>query len=231
MGGSSFAKAQVVEKPESPVGNRVHPTAILGPFVEMGDDNTIGPYCTIMNGTRIGNGNYFEAHCSVGSPAEKHGFMRTDDPVRVTQRVVIGDRNIIREFTTINAGTKGNTRMGNDCVMLRGSHLSHDSILEDKVTVSCNVLIGGESHIMQGANLGLGCILHQYSVVGSWAMVGMGAVCTKSLVIFPCETYAGNPARWLKRNRVGMDRFNVTNALRQSELDRHDSLRAGLRKP
>lgn len=183
--------------------NNIHTTAIIGKNVTMGDNNCIGPYVTIYDGVEIGDDNRFEGHCSVGAPAEHQRYFVPDDAER---RVVIGNNNVIREFVTINAPTTGETRMGNNCIMLRGSHLSHDSVLEDHVTVSCNVLIGGHSHIMQHANLGLGCILHQFTVVGSCAMVGMGAVVTKKLSVMPGGVYVGNPAKRIKENMVGIKR-------------------------
>ena len=197
------------------MANYIHETAVVHPDAKLGDDNYIGPFCTVHPGVVIGNDNRFESHCSVGSPAEKHGFFQPGG-----KGVVIGDRNMIREFATINEGTRRPTVMGNDCVMLRGSHLSHDSILEDKVTVSCSVLIGGESYVMTGANLGLGSICHQYSVIGSYAMVGMGTVITKRTEIHPCKTYAGNPARFLKMNSIGLQRSGHDAKWASEEYDR-----------
>lgn len=184
-------------------GNDIHPRAIIGSNVKMGEGNYIGPYVTIYEGVIIGHNNRFEGHCSIGSPAEHQQYFFTDEAER---RVLIGNGNVIREFVTINAPTTGTTVMRSCCVMLRGSHLSHDSVLEDHVTVSCNVLIGGHSHIMQHANLGLGCILHQFTVVGSCAMVGMGAVVTKKLSVMPGGIYVGNPAKRIKENMVGIKR-------------------------
>src|SRR5574337_696536 len=110
----------------------IHPTAIVEVTAIIGDGNYIGPYCHIYNGTVIGNNNHFEGYVSVGSPAEKHGFFNK----YTGWGTIIGDKNIFREFVTINSGTNRHTQAGSNCVMLRGSHLSHDTILEDNVTVS-----------------------------------------------------------------------------------------------
>lgn len=185
--------------------NYVHQTAIVDELVTMGTGNYIGPYCFIGPGVVLGNGNRIQGYASIGTPAEHRNYFTQNDG-----QVIIGSRNTIREFTTINRPTLGVTRMGDDCVMLRGSHLSHDSILEDRVNVSCNVLIGGESYIYEGANLGLGCILHQYQVVGAYAMLGMGAVFPKGVDIEPGGIYVGNPAKWIKFNKVGLDRAAVS---------------------
>jgi len=184
--------------------NFIHVTAIIGENVTLGDENYIGPYCYIAENTVIGNNNRFEAYCSIGTPPE-HRDHFTDSPFNV----IIGDNNIIREFVTINAGTVRNTVLGNNIVMLRNSHIGHDSIIEDKANLSCNVLIGGHSYIMEGANLGLGAMCHQFLVIGAYAMIGMGGVVVKSSVIQPGEIHVGNPVKFLKENKIGLQRNNI----------------------
>ena len=93
--------------------------------------------------------------------------------------------------------------------MLRGSHIGHDSIVEDKANLSCNVLIGGHSHLMEGVNMGLGSICHQFSVLGAYSMIGMGGIITKSSEIHPGEIYVGNPVKFLKENKIGLNRNNI----------------------
>lgn len=205
-------------------GNFIHPTAIVHDTVVMGEGNHIGAYCVIYPFVTIGSGNRFEGHCSVGSPAEhKDYFME----LWSYNKTIIGDNNVIREFTTINAPSEKVTQMGDNCIMLRGSHLSHDSVLEDDVTLSCNVLVGGHSYIMQGANLGLGCILHQRTLVGAYAMIGMGAVVTKTVAVIPGWVYVGSPARPIKKNLVGLKRadMDLYPERVQALLDRYDKLK------
>lgn len=200
--------------------NLVHETALISVRAKVGKNNTFGPNVFIGPGVTVGDDNDFSAgFCSVGTTAEHRDYF--DKP----GKVVIGNHNVIREFTTINASTYGATSMGNFCIMLRGSHLSHDSILEDMVNVSCNVLIGGESHIMEGANLGLGAILHQRSVIGSYCMIGMGAVVTKRCDVVPGTTWAGNPAKFLKHNEVGLTRARIDNATLMQEIARYQQIK------
>jgi UDP-N-acetylglucosamine acyltransferase len=123
--------------------------------------------------------------------------------------VTIGNNNIFREYVTVNRGTFRETQVDNNIIMLRGSHLGHDVIVEDKVTLSCNVLIGGESYIMEGVNCGLGAVIHQYSILGAYSMIGMGGIVTKSSSILPGEIYVGNPVKHLKRNKIGLERNNI----------------------
>jgi UDP-N-acetylglucosamine acyltransferase len=186
--------------------NYIHSTAIIEDGVNIGIDNHIGPYCIIKSGTTIGDNNRFESHCCIGSPAEHRDYMREKT---MGCGVTIGNNNIFREYVTINRGTIRETQIGNNITMLRGSHLGHDCIVEDKVTLSCNVLIGGESYIMEGANMGLGAICHQYSILGAYSMIGMGGIVTKSSSILPGEIYVGNPVKHLKRNKIGLERNNI----------------------
>ena len=184
--------------------NYIHPTAIIGESVVLGTNNYIGPYCYITGNTVIGNGNRFEAYCSIGTAAEHRDYFKTD-----TGTTIIGNDNIFREFTTVNAGTKDPTIVSNNVTMLRNSHVGHDSCIEKSVTLSCNVLIGGHSLVMEGVNFGLGSICHQFSVIGAYSMIGMGSVVTKSSNITPGNIYVGSPAKLLKPNTIGLQRTNI----------------------
>lgn len=199
--------------------NFIHHTAVVPDSVTIGKNNYIGPYCVFGPNVHLGSNNRFESHVCVGLPAEKHGYFDKSG------LVMIGDDNIVREHCTIQAGTTKITTIKNNCLMLRGSHLSHDSLLEDGVTVSCSVLIGGESYIMKGANLALGCILHQRSLIGSYSMVGMNSTTTKSLECLPGNIYIGSPAKLLKQNIVGLDRANISDLDLQNETKRFFELK------
>lgn len=205
--------------------NFIHPTAVIEEGATLGRDNFIGPYCYLYRGVKLGNNNKLEGYASVGAPGEHVSYFGSYGPV------IIGDNCVIREFTTINAGTVGTTRMGNSCIMLRGSHLSHDSVLEDNVTLSCNVLIGGESLVMTGTNMGLGSICHQRSIIPPYTMVGMGAIVSRNSnrKMEPGMVYAGNPARIMKHNSVGLQRAQVTDKMLSKERERFQELMAARR--
>lgn len=191
-------------------GNFFHETVVVastigGLGVRIGTGNYFGPYMVISEGVVIGNENRFEGHSSIGSPAEHKSYLPTH-----IGYVTIGDRNIIKEFVTVNRPTTDKTVIGNGCYIMARAHVSHDTILENGVTLSDNVLLGGHSHVMAGATLGLGAIVHQYQVIGTYAMIGMGSVITKGLDVLPGRTYAGNPAKFLGRNTIGIARAGVS---------------------
>jgi UDP-N-acetylglucosamine acyltransferase len=187
----------------------------------LGQNNFIGPFTYVGPNVKIGDNNYIQGHASIGTPAEHAAHFFHDGPVE------IGSHNVIREFVTINAPTVAEsvTRMGNNCIMLRGSHLSHDSLLEDHVTVSCSVLIGGHTHIMRYANLGLGAIIHQHQLIGTACMLGMGAVVTRTVDVVPGGIWVGNPAKFIKQNSVGIYRSGLGTEQMAFEIERFRTLR------
>ena len=82
-------------------------------------------------------------------------------------------------------------------------------MLEDGSTLSCGVKIGGNVHVMRDSNLGMGAVVHQYQVIGSWSMIGMGSIIPKKARIYPGQTWVGNPVHRLKSNEHGLERFNI----------------------
>jgi UDP-N-acetylglucosamine acyltransferase len=191
------------------MANQIHPLAFVDKKVKLGDNNVIGPYCYITGDTEIGDNNIFQSHCVIGTPAEHRDYMRSDPG-----KTYIGSNNIFREFATINAGSSDETVLADDIIMQKGSYVGHDSYIAKKVNLSCNVLIGGHCHIMEGANFGLGSMCHQFSVIGAYSMIGMGSVVTKTSKIEPGKIYVGSPARFLKENKIGLER----NGIQESDL-------------
>ena len=199
--------------------NYIHPTAIIDSGVSIGENNYIGPYCYITGNTQIGDNNRFEAYCSIGTPPEHRDYFEQS-----IFSVTIGNNCTIREFVTINSGTIRNTVLYDNITMLRNSHIGHDSIIENKVNLSCNVLVGGHSYIMEGANLGLGSMCHQFSVIGAYSMIGMGGIVVKSSEIHPGEIYVGNPVKFLKENRIGLNRNKITSEKLSELVNKYFSL-------
>lgn len=202
--------------------NEIHPTAIVSPRAIIGQNNYIGPYCTVYDNVIIGNDNIFISHVSVGSPPEhkdeKYNNFLIEQPDCF---VYIGNGNTFREFITINMPTDSKrTMIGNDCYIMRNCHLGHDTILEDNITMSCNSICGGHTYLMKGVTMGLGSITHQRSILGSYSMLGMGCIVTKSSHIEPFNIYVGNPAKYLKENIIGIERAELTEVFMQKERDR-----------
>ncbi|NUS62729.1 MAG: UDP-N-acetylglucosamine acyltransferase [Saccharothrix sp.] len=194
------------------MANRIHPTAVIGDGVELGDDNVIGPYTVIVGPTRIGDGNYIGPHASIGGPAEHVAAPHPAgwDGETAGEGVVIGSRNRIREFVCVSQGHAETTRVGDDCYLMGRSHVAHDCVVGDGVVLTSSVQLAGHCRIWSGANLGLGTVVHQRTSVGPGAMVGMGSVVTREIGAFT-KAY-GVPARVHGVNSVGLQRRGCSDA-------------------
>lgn len=186
--------------------NFIHPLAHVSSSVKLGRNNYIGPFCYIVGNTTIGDNNHFEAYCSIGTFPEYREYFNK----KICMGVTIGNRNVFREFTTVNAGTGRNTQLRNEIWMLRGSHVGHDAIIEQKCTLSCNVIIGGHSHVMQGANMGMGSVCHQQTIIAPYVMIGMNATVTKKTCMEPFYVFVGSPAKALKKNDYAIERHCIS---------------------
>lgn len=198
------------------MGNRIHPSAVIGAGVELGDDNVIGPFAVIVGPTVIGSGNWIGPHVTIGTPAShraaSHPAAWEDDPTGNLDvdghGVTIGDGNRIREYFSAHQGTERSTDIGGNGYFLRSSHVAHDCVIGDDVTLGSNVVVGGHSEVWSLANLGLAVTVHQRSAIGPGAMVGMGAVVRGD--IGPFSVSVGVPARVTGANFVGLSRSGVT---------------------
>jgi UDP-N-acetylglucosamine acyltransferase len=174
-------------------GSKIHQTCIIHQGVEIGSNNTIGPYCIIYADTKIGDDNNFLSHCSIGAPPQHKSYP-------TSLGTVIGNGNVFREFVTIHGGSLSQTIIGSDNYIMAYCHISHDSILGDGITMANASNIGGHTIIDDFANLGLGSMCHQFSYIGKGSMIGMGTIIPKNKEILPFAIYIGNPANYLKKN-------------------------------
>jgi len=154
----------------------IHPTAIIGNNVIIEEDVFIGPYCVI------------------GMPPEWKGKEHID------HGVIIGKGTRITGMVTIDAGANNRTQIGENCYLMKHSHVGHDAILSNDVTLSCGAKIGGHTIIGTKCNIGLNAVIHQKQIIAEGCMIGMGAVITKKLITTPNMKYVGNPARLLGEN-------------------------------
>jgi len=172
----------------------------IGPGVSMGDDCRVWPNSVISGAVSIGDRNEIGPLTTVGTPPQHLKQRRSEG------RIEIGDDNVIREYVTVHMPTGDVTRVGNRCYVMAYNHLPHDVTIEDHVVLANNCQIAGHSRIMHHANLGLCCVLHQYSVIGAGTMVGMGSAVHRDVP--PYVTFVGSSARSM--NRVGMERMGLT---------------------
>ena len=184
--------------------NVIDPTAIIEPGAIIGKGNTIGAYTVIRSCVKIGNNNYIAPHVVIGEPAE----YRIHPEKTYPEKIVIGNRNRISEFVSIQAGilTIGTT-IDSDCYIMHGCHIAHDNYISKDVTIAPLTTLGGMVTVNQGANIGMGVMVHPRLIIGKGAMVGMGAVVTKNIPAF--ETWAGVPAKYMKPNQKAIDKYET----------------------
>ncbi len=198
----------------------IHPTAVIDDSAVIGENNEIGPYCVIGPRVVIGDNNTLVAHVCIGTPAQHRGDV-------LDGGVKIGNGNTFHEFSQVHRSTNLDlpTTVGNNCYLMKGAHVSHDCILEDDVTLCNDATLGGHTYIMRNTTLGFLTVVHQKQVVGSYVQTGMGTIFPKYMSIEPGSVYAGNPAKRLKDNVIGLERAGVTDL--RSENERFQELRAG----
>lgn len=151
----------------------------------------------------IGQGNVIGPYVVIGQPPQDKGHYAEEEvmPSRPGP-IIIGDNNVIRAFVTIDRPLDTVTRIGDGCFIMTKAHIPHDAQIGDNVVLANSVDMGGFTQVHDGANLGLGTVVHQYSIIGAYSMVGMGSVVTKDVPPF-VKTYRG----FIKGlNTIGMAR-------------------------
>jgi UDP-N-acetylglucosamine acyltransferase len=205
----------------------VHPTAVIGPGVQLGTGVVIAPYAVLSGPCRVGDDVWIGPHTAIGTPAQMRGGAH---PEVAGPRlngdagagVVIGRDTVVREFVTIHQGVERATEVGADCFLMAYAHVPHDAWLGRGVTLSNSVQLGGHTWIGPGANIGLGAVVHQRSTIGAHAMVGMQSAVTKPVP--PFSVAVGVPARVTGVNRVGIERLGIDGATADAW---HELLRSG----
>jgi len=179
----------------------VGPYAVIGPKVRVGKGTTIGAHCVIEGRTTIGEDNRIFQFSSLGAIPQDMKFAGEDT------ELVIGDRNLIREFCTFNTGTVqdgGVTRVGSDNWIMAYVHLAHDVQLGDHCVLANNATLAGHVHVGDWATVGGLSGLHQFVHVGAHAMIGFQGHVAQDVP--PFMTVDGNPLAARAVNMVGLRR-------------------------
>lgn len=183
------------------MSNNIHPTAIIGPDVQMGVGNEVGPYTTIFGPVVIGDRNIIGPHVTIGTPGQDTRNPRYDSSKSLIR---IGSDNIIREYTAIQKPCyRAVTEIKNRAHLMQGVHIPHDAVIHDDVVITPLVALGGISVVLAGANIALGCTVHQYSVLGHYSIAGMGAAIIKNIP--PFAKYV--PGKPVGVNHYAIDKF------------------------
>jgi UDP-N-acetylglucosamine acyltransferase len=193
-------------------GVSIGPYAVVGAEVEIGAGTAIGAHCTVEGPTRIGRDNRIHAHVAIGGDAQDKKFAGE------RAELVIGDRNVIREFCTINRGTGhggGCTRIGDDNWLLAYVHVAHDCRVGNGCVFSNNATLAGHVEVGDQVILGGFAGVHQFCRIGAHAFIGMGAFVNGDVppfVLVAQEGYSrprGINVEGLKRRGFDPDRVSA----------------------
>lgn len=187
-------------------GVSIGPYTIVGENVEIGDNCQIGPSCFLDGWTKIGENCRIIGQSAIGTPPQYLEYKGEKT------KVIIGENNIIREFVTINRGTKnggGITRIGNNNFIMAYSHIAHDCQIGNEVTLANVATLGGHVTVEDYAIIGGIVPVHQYVRIGTHAMIGGGSRVPRDVV--PYTLSAGNPLRVSGINSVGLKRHDFSN--------------------
>jgi UDP-N-acetylglucosamine acyltransferase len=205
------------------MSSAIHPTAIIDPRAELGPDVSVGAYTLIgpdvvvgarciigphvvMKGpTRIGEDNQIFQFAAIGDAPQDKKYK--GEPTRLE----IGDRNIVREYVTLNRGTTKDqcvTRIGDDNLFMAYAHVAHDCVVGNQCVLANHATLGG--HVQLGdwvIMAGLSAV-HQFCKVGAHAFIANYTAVTRDVP--PYVMAVGQPAAAHSINSEGLKRRGYT---------------------
>ena len=156
----------------------IHKTAIIYPGVVIEEDVEIGAYCII------------------GAPPEHLKHYKEE-----SKGVIIRKGTILTGHVTIDGGIFEPTVIGEECFLMKGVHVGHDSVIGRKSIISAHACLAGHTFIGNNSNIGIGVNIHQFSLIGGGSMVGMGSNITKKSIVLPFHKVVGSPAKSIGINK------------------------------
>tara|TARA_Y100000766_G_scaffold100578_1_gene85917 strand:- start:1967 stop:2740 length:774 start_codon:yes stop_codon:yes gene_type:complete len=206
------------------MNNKIHQTAIISSKSIIGKNVFIGPYCIIDDDVIIGDNTRIDAHtiirpyttvgqnchifsnCVIGEIPQDKKFEGEKS------KLVIGDNTVVREFCTLNRGTKdsGLTKIGSDCLLMAYVHVGHDCLVSDNIILANGVQLGGHVEIQKYAIVGGLTPVHQFCKIGEHTLVGGGLRVVQDIPPFIIAN--GQPLKFSGINALGLRRrkFSVT---------------------
>jgi UDP-N-acetylglucosamine acyltransferase len=204
-------------------GAKVHPTAtvhssavlgkdvelgpyvVIGPEVKIGEGTKIGAYTSINRWTTIGKNNVIHQGVSIAAPPQDVKYKNEKG------EVIIGDKNVIREFVTIHlpSGEGNKTEIGNENFIMVHAHIPHNCRIGSHVVIGGYVGMAGYTQIDDQVIIGGLAGIHQFVRVGRMTMVGAQSKVTQDIP--PFMLIEGNPAQIRGVNSIGLQRHGVSN--------------------
>lgn len=200
----------------------IHPTTIIDGDVIIAEGVQVGPYCHIQGKVKIGKGTVIEGHVTLGfksgevivgennhfSPGAVIGGPPQDVGYKNERtRLVIGNGNKFREFSTANLATTkgdGETTIGNNGYFMAYTHIGHDCKIANNVVIANDSHLGGHTIIEDNVVIGGVCAFNQFTKVGKFSFIGGGSVVNKD--ILPYTRAHGDHAICRATNKIGLQR-------------------------
>jgi len=205
----------------------IHPTAIIHPNAELASRVSVGPYTVIGERVTVGAGTRIGAHCvlegntTLGADCQIFtGAVIGSIPQDLKYRgedtaLIIGNRNKIREYVTINPGTAGGggkTVIGSDCLLMAYAHVAHDCLIGNHVIIANSAALAGHITVEDRTVVGGLVGIHQFVRVGELSIIGG---CSRVIQdIPPYATCVGYPAKVFGLNSEGLRRAGVKSDVR-----------------
>ena len=184
----------------------IGPYTVIGPNVEIGDNTVIQSHVNITGHTIIGKNNNIYPFASIGNDPQDMKYKGEKT------KLIIGDSNTIREYSTINPGTiqgGGVTIVGNNNLIMISAHIAHDCILGSNIVIANSAAIAGHAQIDDYVVIGGNCGVQQFARIGKMAMIGGMTGVSRDVIPYGLST--GNRNYLNGINVVGLRRSNVSN--------------------
>jgi UDP-N-acetylglucosamine acyltransferase len=178
---------------------------VIGDDVVVGPGTVIGPHAVIQGPTRLGAKNRIFQFASIGDAPQDKKY--AGEPTRLE----VGDRNVFREFTTVNRGTakdEGVTRIGSDNLFMAYTHVAHDCRVGSNVVLANCATLGGHVQLGDWVIMGGLAAIHQFCKIGAHAFIANNAAVTRDVP--PYVMAVGQPAEPHSVNSEGLKRRGFT---------------------
>lgn len=210
--------------PIDPMARHIHPTALIDPKAELGENVSVGAYSvigagvriagdcmvsnhvTILGPTAIGRGNRFFSYASIGQDPQDKKFHG-----EAMSYLEIGEGNTFREFVTVNRGSEaggGHTRIGDENWIMSYCHIAHDCQIGSRTVFANGTTLAGHVVIGDMATMGGFTAIHQFCAIGELAITGGLTKVTQDVP--PYVMADGNPVKPRGINKIGLERNRVS---------------------
>ena len=202
----------------------IHNSSVIDKKAKIGKDVKVGPFCYIGPEVQIGgaveliSNVHIEGNTKIGKNTKIFPFASIGTPPQdlkykgESNSLEIGENNVIREYVTINPGTKGGggkTVVGNNCLLMISSHIAHDCYIGNNVVIANNVPLGGHVTIEDSVVVGGNSAVQQFTRIGRLAMIGGMTGVLKDVIPFGLSFGNRNYLRGI--NLIGLKRNKYDN--------------------